>query len=62
MIWYKREQNWVICSDVDEPRICHIECSKSKRGKQVSYINTYIRNLENATDEPVCKAGIETQI
>ena len=20
-----KEQNWVICSDVDEPRVCHTE-------------------------------------
>ena len=22
---YKKEQNWVICGDVDGPRVCHTE-------------------------------------
>ena len=52
-IWYngmlfsrKKERYWVICSDVDEPRDCHTEWSKSEREKQVSYTNTYMWNLE----------------
>ena len=39
---HKKEWNWVICSDVDEPRVCNIEWSKSEREKQISYINAYI--------------------
>ena len=27
----------------------------------MSYINAYIWNLENGTDEPICRAEIETQ-
>ena len=27
----------------------------------MSYINTYIWNLENGTDEPICRAGVEMQ-
>ena len=27
----KRKQNWVICSEVNGPRICHTEWSKSER-------------------------------
>ena len=27
----------------------------------MSYINTYIWNLENGTDEPICSAGVEMQ-
>ena len=34
----KKEQNWVICSDVDEPRVCQSEV-KSESEKQMSYIN-----------------------
>ena len=42
----KMEQNWVICTDVDESRDCHTEWSKSVREKQISYINAYMWNLE----------------
>ena len=42
----KKERNWVICSDVDEPRVCRTEWSKSENGKIILYINTYIWNLE----------------
>ena len=45
---------------VDGPKDCHVE--RLEREKQVSYINTYMWNLEkNGTDEPICKAEIETQ-
>ena len=43
---HKKEQNWVICRDVDGSRDCHTEGSKSEREKQISYINTYMWNLE----------------
>ena len=43
---HKKEQNWVIYRDVDGPRDCHTEWSKSEREKQISYINTYIGKLE----------------
>ena len=33
----KKEQNNVICSDMDVPRDCHIEWSKSERERQISY-------------------------
>ena len=42
----KKERNWVICWDVDGPRDCHTEWSKSERKKQISYINSYMWNLE----------------
>ena len=37
----KKEWNWVICRDVDEPRDSYIEWSESEREKQVLYINTH---------------------
>ena len=40
----KKERNGVICRDVGESRDCYTEWSKSE--KQISYINTYTRNLE----------------
>ena len=45
LLSHKKEQNWVICRDVDGHRDCHIEWSKSEREKQI-YINTYMWNLE----------------
>ena len=38
----KKEKNWVICSDVDEPRLCHTEWSKWKREKQLSSNNSCV--------------------
>ena len=36
---------------------------KLEREKQISYINTYMWNLEkNGTDDPVCSIGVEMQI
>ena len=43
---HKKERNWVIRSDVDGPRDCHTEWSKSEIEKQISYINIYMWNLE----------------
>ena len=42
----KKEWSWVICRDVDGCRDCHTEWSKSEWEKQISYINTYMWNLE----------------
>ena len=39
-------RNWVICSEVDGPRDCHTEWSKSEREEQIPYANTYICNLK----------------
>ena len=46
LLSHKRKRNWVICSEVDRPRVCHIERSKSERGKQIPYADTYIWNLK----------------
>ena len=46
LLSHKKERNWVICRDVDGPRDCHTEWSKSEREKQGSYINTHMWNIE----------------
>ena len=48
LLSHKKEQIWDNSREVDEPRACFTqsEWSKSEREKQVSYINTYIWNLE----------------
>ena len=45
-ISYKRERIWVISSELDEARACYTAWNKSEREKQISYINTYMWNLE----------------
>ena len=42
---YAMEQNNVICSDVDEPRDCHTEQSKSERERPISYGISYMWDL-----------------
>ena len=63
LLRHKKEQNWVICSDVDETRACYTDWSESERKKQITYINTHIciESRKNGTDEPICRTGIETQ-
>jgi len=43
---HKKEWNWAICRDVDGPRVCYTEWSKSEREKQMLHINAYVWNLE----------------
>ena len=46
LVSQKKKQKWVICSEVDGPRVCHTEGSKSEREKQIPYANTYIQSLK----------------
>ena len=46
LLSHKKELNWVICSEVDGPRVCHTEWSKSESKKQIPYANTYIWNVK----------------
>ena len=62
LLSHKKEQNWVIWSDVDGPRVCHIKWIKSEKEKQISHINVYVWYLENGIDEPICRAERESQI
>ena len=59
LLSHKKKWNWVIYSEVDGPRICHTEWSKSEREKQILYANAYIWNT--GSDEPSGKAGIKMQ-
>ena len=40
-----KERNRAICRDVDGPRGCHTEWSKSERGQQTSHINVHMWDL-----------------
>ena len=57
----KKEQNNSICSNMDGPRDCHSEWSKSDWGRQIPYDITYIWNLKNDTNELIYKAEIDSQ-
>ena len=46
LLSHKKEWMWVIWIEVDEPRACSMEWSKTEREKQVSYTNIYIWDLE----------------
>ena len=46
LLSHKKEWNNAICSNMDGPRDCHTEWSKSEREKPISYINAYMWNLE----------------
>ena len=64
LLSHKKKWNWVICSEVDGPRVCPTEWSKSEIEKQTPYANTYIWNLrrkKKGHDEIRGKTGIKTQ-
>ena len=46
LLSHKKEYIWVISNEVDETRDYYIKWIKSEREKQISYINSYIWNLE----------------
>ena len=39
LLSHKKEWKWVICGDVEGPRDCQTEWSKSEREKQILYID-----------------------
>ena len=66
LLSHKKKWNWVICSEVDGPKDCHTEWSKSKREKQIPYASTHIWNLkqtnkQKGSEEPRGRTGIKTQ-
>ena len=63
LLSHKKKRNWVICSEVDGPRDCHTEWSKSDTEKQI-YDIAYMWNLKKkkATNELIYKTEIELQM
>ena len=61
LLSYKKEYIWVSSNEVDEPKAYYTERSKLEREKQISYINTYIWNLERWYQDPRCRTAKETQ-
>ena len=56
---HRKEWNLVIWSHMDESRLCHTESTKSEIEEQI-YLHMY-GIQKNDTDEPVCRAEMETQ-
>ena len=50
LLSHKKEWNSAICKDMDEPRDCHKEWSKSERKKQISYNITFMWSLEKMVE------------
>ena len=42
LLTHKQKQIWISSREVNEPKPCYTEWSKSEREKQMSYINIYI--------------------
>ena len=55
-----KEWNWIICRDVDAPRQCHTQWSKSQTEKQITYINGDNVESRKWYRWSFCKAEIET--
>ena len=52
LLSHKKEQNNVICGNMDGTRDSHTKLSKSERERQIPYDITYIWNLIYGTNEP----------
>ena len=48
LLSHKKERSWVICRNVDTPRVCHTEWSKSEREKQIPYISAHLSKMMHA--------------
>ena len=46
LLSHEKEQNTATCRDMDGPRDCNTEWSKSDRERQISYDITYMLNLK----------------
>ena len=62
LLSHKKEWNNVICSNMDGPRDCHTEWSKSDRERQMLYDIAYVWNLKSGTNEPIYRTEIESQM
>ena len=56
-ICHKKEQNNAICSNMDGPRDCHTEWSKSKTN--IIWCHLYVESKKNDTNELIYKTEID---
>ena len=59
LLCHEKERNWVICRDMDGPREYHAERSKSEKHHRLIHICGI---QKNSTDDPICKAEIDTDV
>ena len=53
---------WPICSNMDGPRDCHTEWSKSDREREILYDIAYMWNLKrNDTNEHIYKTEMDSE-
>lgn len=62
LLRHKKEWNWVICSDVDGPEsVIESKVNQKEKNKYHILMNIY-EIYNNGTGEPICRAGIKSQI
>ena len=54
LLSHKKERNWVICRDVDVPRDCHTEGSKSEREKEMHFKKNTVNNAKRDKSTVKC--------
>ena len=60
LLGHKKEQNNVICSNMDATRDYHTKWNKSERERQIPYDITYMWNLKYDTNEPIYKTETDS--
>ena len=61
LLSHKKEQNNVICSNMDATRDYLTKWSKSERERQIPYDITYMWNLKYDTTEPIYKTETDSK-
>ena len=63
LLSHKKKRNWVNCSEVDGPRVCHTERRSKSEREKISYAITNIWNVlkKKGLEEPRGKMEIKTQ-
>ena len=63
LLSHKKEWSNAICSDIDGPRDCYTEWSKSDRERQISFDNALnVESKKNGTNEPIYRTEIESHM
>ena len=60
-LWYVHTMEYYSAIKSNKMRGMNLEPvkqSKVSQKEKISYFNAYIQNLENGTDEPICRTGI----
>ena len=62
LLSHKKEQSCAICRDMDGPRGCHTEGTKSKEKNKYHILMHMCGIQKNGIDKSICKAEIETDV